>query len=433
MGSLTERQVAHIWRRLGFGATAVDIEHGVAMGTATLIDDLLTRKVTTPAEWSFTKSTTWQGQVTYLGRQLELMSTSPNPLQERLAWILQGLVVVGLTDSVGFADLRGHLTRLRVNPMGSYTQLLKDTGLQTGMMQYLNGDENSATHPNQNYAREVMELFSLGLNNLVTGAQNYTQNDVTQIARALTGFTYNWINDSIVFDPTQFDHGSKTFFGKNHGDAGFEQVITAISEHPAYRYFVPARLHRELTGLEPSTATLQELGGIWGTSGDVGSVVEAIATSDLFLSDAAIGNRVKTPVELMVTGARVMGFNLGPTDYGWQLSSFMNQHPFYPPNVSGWPEGKIWLNSGVTMSWGNIVQDYATASLAATRGTVTDLVKGANKSTAAATAVRLCGLTDVSAATMKALTKFVEAQPWNRVQAAGLLALVLVSPEFAVN
>jgi uncharacterized protein (DUF1800 family) len=433
VGTLVETQVAHIWRRLGFGATGTDIDHGVAVGPNALIKDLMSRKLTTPAQWNFTTGVQWQDQVTYLGQQLQLMSSSPNPLQERLAWILQGLVVVGLVDAVQFPDLKAHVARLRTNPMGSYTQLLRDTAIMTGMMQYLNGDQNSVDHPNQNYARELMELFSLGLKNLVTGATNYTQNDVVEIARALTGYTYDWTNDAIVFDPTQFDSGTKTFFGVSHPKAGTWQVITSVSNHPSYRYFVPARLYRELTGLQPTTATLKSLGALWGNTGNVHAVVEAIVTSPTFLSPAAMSNRVKTPVELLVSGARVMGFDLGPTDYGWQLSDFMNQHPFYPPNVSGWPEGKIWLNSGVTMMWSSIVQDFATASLASSTGKAAQLVAKANKAGAVGSALHMCGLVNVSTTTMKALTSYVNAAPWDRTRASGLLALILVSPEFAIN
>ena len=333
MGTLIERQVAHIWRRLGFGPTQADVDHGVSVGTTALLDDLLQRRLTTSAQWFFPSATDWQGQVSYLGRQFGLMSSTTNPLQERLAWMLQGLVVVGWVNSVGVVDYRNHLARLRVNPFGSYTQLLRDTATMPAMMLYLNGDQNSADHPNQNYARELMELFSLGRTNPLTGKDNYTQNDVVQIARALTGYTYDWTNDKIIFDASQFDQKSKTFFGLNHGNAGLPQVISAVSAHPSYRYFVPARLHREITGLQPTPDRMKELGALWGSKGDVRAVVENIARSPLFLSNASIGSKIKTPVELLISGARVMKFKLGQTDYGWQLSTFMNQHPFFPPNV----------------------------------------------------------------------------------------------------
>jgi uncharacterized protein (DUF1800 family) len=418
---------------LGFGATGADLDHGIAIGTKRLIDELLHRPPTTPGQWKLPALNSWDDQASYLGRQLELMATSPNPLQERLAWILQGVVVVGVVDEVSFGDLRGHVTRLRVDPLGSYTRLLRDTAVMPGMMKYLNGDENTATHPNQNYARELMELFSLGLKNLVTGAPNYTQNDVVEIARALTGYTYNWTTGKIAFDPSNYDDGEKYFFGANQGHAGLAQVISAVSKHHAYRYFIPARLYQELVGHAPDVATLKSLGELWGTDGDVRSVVNAIARSPAFLAPAAIGNRVKSPVELLVSGARVMGFNLGPSDYGWQLSSFMSQHPYFPPNVSGWPDGTMWLNAGVDMTWGGIVQDFASATAESPTGVAAKLWLRESPLTAATAVARHCGITELSAPTQRALHEYTTSGSWDRYRAAGALALVLTSPEFLVN
>lgn len=432
MGTVTQRQVAHIWRRLGFGPTGADIARGVAAGPQALIHDLLTRPLTTPAEWQLPTGTDWQSEVVYLGRQMELMTSSANPLQERLAWILQGLVVVGVTDFVYFPDLQGHIHRLRINPFGSYTKLLSDVSVLPGMMKYLSGYQNSAAHPNQNYARELMELFSLGIFNLVTRAQNYTQQDVVQVARALTGYTYNWSNGTISFDASLFDNGTKTFLGKNRGDAKLSDVITAVSTHPSYPYFVPARLYRELVGLPPDAATLKQLGALWGTKGEIGAVVTAIVQSPAFLAATAIGTKVKTPVELVASGARVTGFDLTTSDYGWQMSSFMNQHPFYPPNVSGWPVGSAWLNAGVAMTWGAIAQDFVTASATSSTGVVAQLAK-LSPAAAPGAATLTCGITDVSPSTATALTTYAKGGSWDLERAAGLLALVLVSPEFAIN
>ena len=149
-----------------------------------------------------------------------------NPLQERLAWILQGLVVVGIDGTVYFPDLEAHILRLRGNPFGSYKQLLIDVTTMTGMMKYLNGYQNSAGHPNQNYGRELMELFSLGITHPKSGAQNYTETDVREVARSLTGYKLNWTTGGVVFDPSLFDAGQKTFLGQARGNAGIPEVMT---------------------------------------------------------------------------------------------------------------------------------------------------------------------------------------------------------------
>jgi len=437
MGTVVERQVGHIWKRLGFGATGADIDHGVAVGPQALINDLLTRPLTTAADWKFTAATDWIGQSKFLGQQLNLMTSSANPLQERLAWILQGLVVVGIDGTVYFPDLEAHVLRLRSNPFGSYKQLLTDETTMVGMMKYLNGYQNSAQHPNQNYGRELMELFSLGITHPSTGAQNYTETDVREVARSLTGYTLNWTTGGIVFDPSRFDAGQKTFLGHARGNAGIPEVMNALAGHPSWGYFVPRRLFRELVGLEPDAATLDSLAAAWGASGDVLAVVSAIAHHPAFLSDAAIGAKAKTPVELMTSAAKALAFDLSAVDYTWQMRDLFGQDPYLPPNVAGWPAGPRWLNTAVAMTWCSMLQGFVRASRAATGGVVGNFLASipaaAAAGTAAAAAARLCGVAELSNTTSTAVSNYVAGGPWNADRAAGTLALVLLSPEFFVN
>jgi uncharacterized protein (DUF1800 family) len=154
--------------------------------------------------------------------------------------------------------------------------------------------------------------------------------------------------------------------------------------------------------------------------------------SSAFLSPAAIGSRVKTPVELIVSGAKALGFDLTASDYSWQMRDFLSQHPFYPPNVSGWPVGNLWLNAGVAMTWCGLVQDFAVASVKASGGVASQLFSSASPSTAPHAAARLCGITDLSPASASGLSSYATASTWNLNRAAGTLALVLLSPEFAV-
>ncbi len=433
MGTPAERQVAHIWKRLGFGPTGTDIDKGVAAGPQALINDLLTRPLTTPATWTFTTATDWVGAGKFLGQQMQLMGVAANPLQERMAWILQGLVVVGLDGTVSFPDLRDHILRLRADPMAPYKKLLTDVTTMTGMMKYLSGFQNNRLRPNQNYARELMELFSLGVTHPKTGAANYTEADVREIARALTGYALNWTTGTIAFNANLFDSGDKTFLGQPRGNAGIPQVMDAIAAHPSWGYFVPRRLYRELVGLEPSAATLDALAAAFGPSGNVKAVVTAIVKSPAFLSDAAIGAKAKTPVELVVSGTKVLGFDLSTVDLSWQLRDLMGQHPFLPPNVSGWPAGKRWLNTAVAMTWCALVQQAVSATRTTAGGAVQRLYTSTAGAGAPAAAARMCGIVDLTPATASALTSYATGGTWTVDRAAGTLALVLLSPEFAVN
>jgi len=236
----------------------------------------------------------------------------------------------------------------------------------------------------------------------------------------------------MAFNPGLFDAGNKNFLGQPRGNAGVAEVIDAISGHPSWAYFVPRRLYRELVGLEPDAATLDTLAAAFGPGGDVRAVVSTIARLPVFLSDAAIGAKAKTPVELMVSAAKAVGFDLSTVDYTWQMRDLLGQHPYLPPNVSGWPAGKRWLNTGVAMIWCGMVQDFVRAARAATGGVV-GLLASASRAAAPAAAARMCGITDLSPATAAGLASYIAGGPWNLDRAAGTLALVLVSPEFFVN
>src|SRR5690606_8920528 len=160
------------------------------------------------------------GEGAHAGRQLELMAFGPgptgsatvspsyNPLHERVTWTLQGLVVVGIADSVYVADLRDHVAHLRGAMTGTYRSLLRTIITRPGMVKYLTADRNTKDHPNQNLGRELLELFSLGRVDPRTGATNYTQQDVIEVSRALSGWQYDWGNGSTSFDPSRWDSGN---------------------------------------------------------------------------------------------------------------------------------------------------------------------------------------------------------------------------------
>jgi uncharacterized protein (DUF1800 family) len=393
----------------------------------------LSRPLTTPNDWQFTKATDWKGQSAFLSRLLNRMGFSANPLQERLAWILQGLVVVGIDGTVYFADLTDHILRLRANPFGSYKGLLTAVTPSVGMMKYLSGYQNSKQHHNQNYARELMELFTLGITHPTTGVANYNENDVREVARALTGYTLNWSSGTIQYDPSKFDSGNKTFLGKSRGNAGVPEVIDAVATHPSWSYHVPRRMFRELVGLEPDGPTLDSLASSFGPTGDMKGLVTAIANLPAFLSDAAMGAKAKTPVELLVAAAKVLDVDLTNSDYSWQLRDLMGLHPFLPPNVSGWPAGKRWFNTSVSMTWCGIVQGLVLTARNNGASVVGQLQGSATPASAPDTAARLCGITDLSAATANSLASYASGGAWSLDRAAGVIALVLMSPEFAVN
>lgn len=452
----TATQVAHIWRRLGFGPTKADLDAGDAMGPAALVDWMLARPATAFAAAGYPAPV--NGNHDPIGlRQLELMAfgpvaagvatTSPSyhPLQERIAWLLQGLVVVSITDSVYLEDMHDHLRVLRDGWSGSYRQLLATVSTRPGMLKYLSGFLNTKDHPNQNYARELLELFSLGRVHPLTGAANYSQADIVEVARALSGWRYHWDDGSTSFSASEWDAGSKTFLGAPRGAAGLAEVLDAIVAHPSWTVHVPARLYRDLTGLAPTADVLAALGAAWGSTGDLAALVSAIVHRPEFLSDAAISSKTRSPIELLVAAMRVLGWNglraneTALAAYGWYLRE-LGQHPLSAPNVSGWPRGDQWLNATNLQRWCAVINELCTIGLdwsGAVTGTVlpgvTLLHQNASGATAAALACRMTGITEPTSSTTAALTDYATAGSWTPGRAAGVLSLVFVAPEFLVG
>jgi len=446
-----DAEVAHVWRRLGFGAVRSEIDAGMAMGTSALVDSLLARPLVPFASAGFPPATASTDANAM--REMELMAfgpsapgsaiTSPqyNPVQERITWMLTGLVVCSQVDAVYIADVRDHLGLLRGALGSNYKQLLLSVSTRPGMLKYLTGHLNTKAHPNQNYGRELLELFSLGRVDAATGQTNYTQTDVVEISRALSGWTYNWGNGTTAFNASLWDSGPKTFLGAPRGAVGLPAVINAIAAHPAWKTYVPARIWKELTGFTATPAILTELAAPWGANGDLKALVTHIAHRPEFVSDQAIFNRTKSPVERMVAAVRLLQYPNLTTDGSipW-LMSLMAQSPLTPPNVSGWPKADQWLNTTNLQVW------CQTANMLAMRGfnwagnvtgtinpTVTQVHQSASSATAAGYVLDLAGLRPASPKTVSMLNDYAGAGPWTPYRAAGLLNLLLMSPEFLAN
>jgi uncharacterized protein (DUF1800 family) len=433
-------RVAHVWRRLGFGPGPGDVEAWTGPGPEALIAALLAEPPTTEEDWAWPVTGDWTEAGLYVARLVELMAGSPNPLQERLAWILTGLLVVASRDNLDYPLLKEHLGRLRAGALGSYPSLLAAVAASSPMQLYLDGAGSTAEHPNENLGRELCELFALGVTHPLSGAPNYTEADVKAIARALTGYRLDWTTMQVWFDPSRWDPGPKAFLGAPRGAAALAEVVAAIAGHPAFRPFLARRVYRELVGLEPDPATLSTLAGVLGPDGQLLPLVQAIAARPEFLSDAAIGARVKGPIELLAGAVRILGLqDLGRLHVSWALTE-LQQHPFHAPNVNGWPSGAAWLHAGHLIQWSATARSLAwsdsgeaSVPLAHRSPTIRALHAGGTPATGGDLALALAGLVDVSPATRQALQEFAAAGPWDFARACGLMNLALLAPEYLVN
>lgn len=436
-----EARVAHVWRRLGFGPAPGDVEAGVAAGgAAAVIEDLLSRPTTTEADWQWpVDQGDWEDYTRWVTRMFELWAQSPGQVQERVAWILTGILCMSSTDFVKYADLKEHHNRLRSWKLApSYKSLLAEVAVSGPMQKYLTNIFSMPPHPNENLARELMELFSLGVTHPVTGAANYTENDIKEIARSLTGYLMDWNTEKVFWDQNYWDAGNKSFLGSARGAAKLPEVISAVTSQDSYRYFLPKRIYTELTGLTPSNATLGELANVWGSSGDLQGLVAHIARRPEFSADATIGNKIKSPVELISSLLRVLQYpDAEQFSLHW-VSFLMRQCPIAPPDVAGWDNR--WLHPTHLVLWSNVTywfcwSDDGTDAIVPEKrnGTVRRLFAEGTSATGGDLALKLAGLHDVSTQTRSAVQAYASSLQWTWQRACSTMQLVLDSPEFLVN
>jgi uncharacterized protein (DUF1800 family) len=239
---------------------------------------------------------------------------------------------------------------LRKHALGKFPEFLLEVSKDPAMIVYLDSNNNIKGKPNENYAREVMELFSLGVG-------NYTEKDVQEAARAFTGWHTNG-NDKFEFNDKFHDFDSKTILGQK-GEWNGDDVIRIIIEQKACAPFLVRKFYRFFISenAEPPDALLAPLADSFRKSGyDIAAVLGTILRSRHFFSEHAFHQRVKSPVEFTLGAARAVGPQLvNPKALaGWVDD--MGQRLFAPPNVKGWPGGKTWLNTSTVLARHNFAQ-----------------------------------------------------------------------------
>lgn len=223
------------------------------------------------------------------------------------------------------------------NSLGKFEHLLEAMTKNAALLQYLNNNQNKKAHPNENFARELMELFTLGRG-------NYTEGDVVETARALTGWTFN-PDGEFMFRKEHHDHGSKTIFGKT-GDFNGDDVIKLIlnkSECPAY---IVTRIYKFFVNENVDPIRIKELETGFVESGfHIGELMKTIFSSKWFVNNQNVGSKIKSPVELISGISRTFNLRFIDSTFRLNLYSVMGQVLFNPPNVAGWPGGKSWIDS----------------------------------------------------------------------------------------
>jgi uncharacterized protein (DUF1800 family) len=293
-----------------------------------------------------------------IGWWLHRLAFGEHPLQEKLTLFWHGHFVTSDKDERSASLMWKQNELLRQNAVGNFRTFVRAISRDPAMLDYLNNSQNRKAHPNENYARELMELFTLGIG-------NYTEQDVKEAARAFTG----WAHDGDDFVYRKFDHdtGSKTFLGRVGNFDGDDIIDIVLSQHVAAK-FVGTKLFR-FFAFEDVDDHLSEAIGNEFREGkyDIRPLVKMILTSKAFYSPTAIGSQIKSPIQLVLGTIRQMNLPIPQVQVLLYSLNQMGQVPFAPPNVRGWPGGRMWINTstlfvrynaGVRLLGGQIPSDF---------------------------------------------------------------------------
>lgn len=369
------RRVAHLLRRTGFGLRPADVQRLLGQAPANAVSRLVDGARTAPLppapDWATTMPPDRSAprdamraftEVTRTGHRASHQFTyeeaaavhhPATPLREKLALAWHARIPVRTTHNARHSYLYWDL--LRREAFGSYRDLIREMSTTPAMLTYLDGLENRASAPNENYARELLELFTMGLTG-PDGRPNYTQRDVSELARAFTGWTTGRLNGDATFRRGRFDAGPKTIFGvtgpfdaESAVDLLFRERAEAISLH------VARHLYRTFVHAEPQPQVVAEMADrLRRDDFEMAGTLESLFSSAHFFADTTLGALIKSPLDHGVG----LAVDLGGDRTG-RLLNFVRARAAFagftrmrPPDVGGWTGGRTWIDTTrLTQRW----------------------------------------------------------------------------------
>ncbi|MFY0252617.1 DUF1800 family protein [Chitinophaga sp. 30R24] len=266
------------------------------------------------------------------------MIKSDHPLREKMSLFWHGHFACR-TQNVLFNQQL--LAEIRNNALGNFGDLLSAVSKTPAMLQFLNNQQNRKQHPNENFAREVMELFTMGRG-------NYSEQDVKEAARAFTGWGFNE-EGIFTFRKKQHDDGIKNILGKQ-GSFNGDDVLRILLDQKQTARFITTKIYKYFVDETPDEGRISELADKFYHSGyHIQSLMREIFMSDWFYDSRIVGNRIKSPIELLVGIRRTIPMTFEKEEVMLLFQRVLGQLLFYPPNVAGWPGGRNWIDSSSLM------------------------------------------------------------------------------------
>jgi len=346
-------KVGHLYRRAGFGATAAELDVGVKEGHAKTLDRVLKGETETE---DFTRTSDFMSsersmpagapQQRLSAWWLDRMLKTRHPLREKMTLFWHNHFATSNAKVQNARFMLGQYRLMQSHALGCFAEMLIAMGTNPAMLIWLDTNTSTKAAPNENYARELMELFSLGIG-------NYTETDIRQAAKAFTGYEIK--DGKGILNNRQHDAGEKTVFGKSGKFTG-EDIAKLCLDHPACPRFIVHKLYRYLISEtdNPTAELIDPLAEEYRASGfDTGKLVATMLRSNLFFSSVAYRAKIKSPVEFAVATVRALEGTTGTLPLAEALEG-LGQVLFAPPSVKGWDGGPAWLNAQTLLGRNNL-------------------------------------------------------------------------------
>lgn len=426
--------VAHLLRRAEFVARPTRIEQLRSLSLSAAVDDILDVRRNPPDSLpkflsKHRKNQVYQQWVAAVGWWLDRMVAVPRPIQEKMTLFWHGHFV-SAWGKVYRTDAMLSQNRLyRSMSFGDYRQLAQRMAVEPAMLLYLDNAYNRKGSENQNFARELLELFLLGVG-------NYSEADVEAAAKAWTGHGINWKTYRYQFRPSEHDTSPQTFMGKHRPWNGPEIIDELLRDNPTAQQVAARLLARKLWEYfaypGPSPELVAQLAGEFVGSGlQVRALVRSILLHPEFYSERSRQGLVRSPIEFVVAIMEATGLRSDKLHPEWFVEG-MGQVPFDPPNVSGWRNNAYWINTSAFASRASFARN-ATWPLRARGGF--DHLKQMSIPEAITAVAEMFRIAPLSPTTVAALTGWLEAErasePWGGWwQPTNLLTMTMLTPEF---
>ena len=351
----------HLLSRTGFGGRPREIvemaNRSWQTGIDTLVGGIRTTHIVTAPTWvkdhppaptgdravRRERRKLWREQ----GRELQAwwmteMLQTPSPMTERLVLMWHNHFTSSLRKARWAPLMYRQNQTLRRHAAGNFRNLLGAIVRDPAMLVYLDNTRNRAGHPNENLARELLELFTLGIG-------NYTERDVREVARVLTGMHVDRRTGQPVFRQRRHDHGVKTVLGRR-GHFTVDDLPELILQRTQAAEHIASRVYREFVGVAPDRAERRRLGQVFTDADfEILPLLKAVLNAPGFVTKTNIGTLVRSPIDLLIATHRTLQLSVSDAVALARASGRLGQAPMQPPNVKGWPGGTAWIQAATVL------------------------------------------------------------------------------------